>query len=60
MEMNREKYEELMKKFALEIFKIGVTDKMISSIHDQCERAPNIRSAHAEETTDKFKINFPQ
>ena len=52
--MNKEEYERLMKRFALELSEVGVTDNMIEIIKDKCDRAPNIISAESKETTDRF------
>tara|TARA_B100000900_G_scaffold413966_1_gene439252 strand:+ start:558 stop:785 length:228 start_codon:yes stop_codon:yes gene_type:complete len=52
--MNKEKYEELLLRFALELRETGVTEDMTQLIKAQCERAPNIPSTSATEITDKF------
>ena len=52
--MNKEKYEELLLRFALELKETGVTDNMVELVRAQVDRTPNIINASAEETTDKF------
>ena len=54
MEMNRENYDRLLKRFALELSEVGVTEDMLKIVEAQCERAPNVVSASAEECTDRF------
>ena len=54
MKMNKEEYERLLKRFALELSEVGVTDDMLKIIIARCERAPNAASACADETTDRF------
>ena len=52
--MNKEKYEELIRRFAQQLHEVGVTPDMQKMISAQCERAPNVVSASSDETTDKF------
>ena len=54
MKMNKEKYEELLLRFALELNETGVTDNMLELIRSQIERAPNVAVADATQTTNKF------
>jgi hypothetical protein len=54
MEMNKENYEKLLLRFALELSEVGVTEDMLKIITARCDRAPNATSACAEETTDRF------
>jgi hypothetical protein len=54
MKMNKEKYEELMLRFAKELHDVGVTDDMKSIISAQCERAPNVVQVNTDEITDRF------
>lgn len=54
MKMNREKYEELLRRFSQELHEVGVTGNMRDLISDQCERAPNVSTAQTEEVTDRF------
>ena len=52
--MNKEKYEELLLRFALELKETGVTDNMIALIKAQINRAPNVVSAASSEDTNRF------
>jgi len=52
--MNKEKYEELMLRFAKELHDIGVTDNMKKVVEDNYERTPNIMSVTHEEDVRKF------
>ncbi len=54
MKMHKEEYEKLLKRFALEVDEIGVTEDMLKLISDRCISAPNIMQVAAEETTDRF------
>ena len=54
MEFNKEKYDELMLRFAKELNEIGVTRELIDLIGDQLERMPNAVSACNDEVTDRF------
>ena len=54
MKMNKEKYEELLLRFAKELHDVGVTEDMKKLVEDQYIRTPNIASSHTEKTTDKF------
>ncbi len=42
--MHREKYLELLRKFAQELHEVGVTESMKERIQDQCEQHPNVIS----------------
>ena len=52
--MNKEEYEKLLKRFALELSEVGVTNSMIEIISAQMDRAPNLVSASSDESTDRF------
>ena len=52
--MNKEKYEELMLRFAKELHDVGVSDDMKKNIEAQYKRTPNIVGCSHEETTRKF------
>ena len=52
--MNREKYEELMLRFAKELHDVGITENMRGRVSDQYEQHPNVISVGAEETVRKF------
>ena len=54
MEMNKEKYEELMLRFAKEMHDVGVTDGMKKIIEAQTNRTPNSVSCSTDEVTRKF------
>ena len=54
MKMNKEEYERLLKRFALELSEVGVSDDLIKIIEAQIERAPNVATASAESKTDRF------
>jgi len=54
MKMHKEEYEKLLLRFALELSEVGVTKEMLEVIAAQCERAPNVSSAHADEETNRF------
>ncbi len=54
MEMNKEKYEELLLRFAKELHDVGVTEDMVKNLKSQVERTPNIMCASSQDTTDKF------
>ena len=54
MKMHKEEYEKLLKRFALELSEVGVTDSMIEVAKAQIDRAPNIVSSGADEATDRF------
>ena len=54
MKMNKEKYEELLLRFAKELHEVGVTEGMKKIVEDQYTRTPNIVSSYTEEVTDSF------
>ena len=54
MEMHKEQYEELLRRFANEIWEVGVTDDITKIIKSKMDRAPNSVGCSAEETTRKF------
>ena len=54
MEMHKEKYEELLRRFSQELYEVGVSDNLKGLIKDQGDRAPNVIVTSAEETTDRF------
>jgi len=67
MEMNKETYEKLLKRFALELYETGVTENMVGLVQDQIDRTPNVAFAISEETTasfaykhDRFEISAKQ
>ena len=54
MEMNKETYEKLLRRFSQELYETGVTDAMLKLIQDKINRTPNLVSASGEETTASF------
>ena len=54
MQMHKEKYEELLRRFSQELHEVGVTGDLRDIITDQCKRTPNVSSATADEVTDRF------
>lgn len=54
MEMHKEKYEELVRRFSQELHEVGVSENLKGLIKDQGDRTPNVIAASAEETTDRF------
>ena len=54
MEMNKETYNKLLKRFALELSEVGVTDDMLKIIADRITRTPNCASSCSDEVTDRF------
>ena len=54
MKMHKEKYEELMLRFAKELHDVGVTDELKALVQDQMDRTPNVVSCGSEVKTDRF------
>ena len=54
MEMSKEKYEDLMLRFAKELHEVGVTEDMKKIIGAQSNRTPNAASCDIDEVTRKF------
>ncbi len=54
MKMNKEEYEKLLKRFALEISEVGVTNDIVELVTNQIDRTPNVASASSESVTDRF------
>ena len=52
--MHKEKYEELLLRFAKELNDIGVTEDMKKIVEAQYTRTPNLSNPGAEEVTDRF------
>jgi len=57
MEMNKEKFEELVLRFAKELHEVGVTENMKKLVEAQWERTPNSAGVLSEENTDRFVYN---
>ena len=54
MKMHKEKYEELLLRFARELHDVGVTEDMKKIVEAQYTRTPNLVNPHTEEITDRF------
>ena len=54
MQMHKEKYEELLRRFSQELHEVGVSENLCGLVKDQCDRHPNTAGASAEESTDRF------
>jgi hypothetical protein len=54
MKMNKEKYEELILRFAKELHDVGVTDDLKKRVEDSYTRTPNLAGINYDETTDTF------
>ena len=54
MKMNKEKYEELMLRFAKELHDVGVTENMKKLVEAQYTRTPNLSNPNTEEEVRKF------
>ena len=52
--MHKEKYENLLLRFAKELHDVGTTDDMKNIVKSQYTRHSNVSSVNAEETTDRF------
>ena len=52
--MHKEKYEELMLRFAKELYDVGVTESMKKMIQAKIDRTPNVISSGADENVRKF------
>ena len=54
MKMHKEKYEELLLRFAKELDDVGVTENMKKIVESQYTRTPNLSNPSTEEVTDRF------
>lgn len=54
MKMNKERYEDLLLRFAKELDDVGVTDDMKKIVSAQADRTPNVASAGADFTSARF------
>ena len=52
--MHKEKYEELLRRFAQELHEVGVSDNLHDLVKAKFDRTPNVVSAGDEETTERF------
>ena len=58
MEMSKDKYAELVRRFSQELYEVGVTENMKEVASAQAERTPNIASCGCEETVSKFSYQY--
>ena len=56
--MHKEKYEDLMLRFAKELHEVGVTENLTKIVHAQIDRTPNAASAWIEEATRKIHYQY--
>lgn len=54
MKMHKEKYEELLLRFAKELHDVGVTENMKKIVEAQYTRAPNLSNPGTDEVVKKF------
>ena len=54
MKMNKEEYERLLKRFALELSEVGVTDELTQLIRDAFGRTPNVAVCNNKEIVERF------
>ncbi len=54
MKMHKEEYEKLLKRFALELHEIGVTENMIKIVEAKMDRTPNIIGIEESERVREF------
>tara|TARA_Y100000034_G_scaffold109817_1_gene141455 strand:- start:135 stop:368 length:234 start_codon:yes stop_codon:yes gene_type:complete len=54
MEMSKERYQDLMLRFAKELYEVGVTEDMKKIAQAQMNRTPNAVSCGAEDDVRKF------
>lgn len=54
MEMHKEKYEDLLLRFAKELSDVGVTENMKKIVESQYTNRPNLSNPGTEEVTDRF------
>tara|TARA_R100000664_G_scaffold34235_1_gene55461 strand:+ start:6318 stop:6551 length:234 start_codon:yes stop_codon:yes gene_type:complete len=54
VKMHKEKYEELLLRFAKELHDVGVTENMKKIVESQYTNRPNLSNPHTEEVTDRF------
>ena len=52
--MHKERYQDLMLRFAKELHEVGVTGDMQEIVKSQMDRVPNVASVGAEEDVRKF------
>jgi len=54
MEMSKEKYAELIRRFSQELHEVGVTSDMKEIVTSQSNRIPNTASCGTEEQVSRF------
>ena len=54
MKFHKEEYERLIKRFALELSEVGVSEKLLKLLQATVDRAPNILVAAADEPVARF------
>ena len=54
MQMNKEKYEDLMLRFAKELNDVGVSENLKNIVKAQYDRTPNISGVERDENVRKF------
>ena len=56
--MHKEKYEELMLRFALELHQVGVNDYVKGLVEDSITKSPNVVLATGEDITRRFTYRY--
>ena len=54
MKMNKEEYEKLMKRFALELSEVGVSEDLTKRIQSKVSRTPNLAYLADNELVSRF------
>ena len=54
MKFHKEEYERLIKRFALELSEVGVSEKLLKLLQATVDRAPNILVAAGDEPVARF------
>ena len=58
MEMSRDRYKDLMLRFAKELSEVGVTEDMTKRAHSSFDRTPNLAGFNTHEDVRKFYYRF--
>ena len=53
--MNKDKYEELLRRFSQELYDIGIPDEVLQLLKDTLERTPNLVSCEKSQAVDRFQ-----
>jgi hypothetical protein len=56
--MHKERYQELMLRFAKELHDVGVTENMRKLVEDQCDRAPNAACVKSNDVVRKVYYQY--